>query len=281
MANYADVGLLLPLFGANNGIIFDDYSAVPKQIGRAGDTKTVTDQSKYYGSSAYFDGNGDSLTLGAIHFGSGNFTAEAWIRLGDNTGDRSIFSQFSAASSVRTIFDIRSGKLSIFNGAQGSFSGPTTIAADTWVHVAFCRNGTTCNGFLNGVLEVTHTNFLTPFAATTRLGAYDGASTGFFIGHMQDVRITSGVLYAGSFTPPDRMIGQISGVITDDNGDPAIRTAYAVPRSAPLRVFGPVQSASDGTYLINAPATECSRIVLDNATTDPLYNDLIDRVIPQ
>lgn len=53
-----NVTLFMPMFGADGGVSFPDYSKITKYATVHGDSKTIITQSKYYGSSAYFDGNG-------------------------------------------------------------------------------------------------------------------------------------------------------------------------------------------------------------------------------
>jgi hypothetical protein len=63
-SNASSLVLAIPMDGANNGTTFTDESATIKGSGTAkaitvvGNTKTLTAQSKYYGSSGFFDGNG-------------------------------------------------------------------------------------------------------------------------------------------------------------------------------------------------------------------------------
>jgi len=54
--------LLVPFNGANNSTVFTDYSFNPKTLTAVGNAKIVTAQSKFGGSSGYFDGGGDYLT---------------------------------------------------------------------------------------------------------------------------------------------------------------------------------------------------------------------------
>jgi hypothetical protein len=56
--------LLLPMTGANNGTVFTDYSLRQRVVTRT-NAVTSTAQSRYsaYGSSGYFDGNGDFLSV--------------------------------------------------------------------------------------------------------------------------------------------------------------------------------------------------------------------------
>jgi hypothetical protein len=74
----------------------------------------------------------------------------------------------------------------------------------------------------------------------------------------------------------------VSGVVTGADGDPVARIVRAYSRSTGELLAETTSDASTGYYgLAFESADEVQRVVLDNATTDPLYNDLIDRVIPQ
>ena len=87
-SNSSLIVLAIPMDGANNDTTFTDKSATikgsgsAKTITRYGDTKTSTAQSKYYGSSGYFDGTGDYLQVANnvdLQFGTGDFTIEGWF----------------------------------------------------------------------------------------------------------------------------------------------------------------------------------------------------------
>ena len=75
--HYANVSLLLHGDGADNGTVFTDNSHSPKTVTAYGNAKTSTAQSKFGGSSIFFDGNGDYLVSpsnSAFQFGTGDFT---------------------------------------------------------------------------------------------------------------------------------------------------------------------------------------------------------------
>jgi hypothetical protein len=74
----------------------------------------------------------------------------------------------------------------------------------------------------------------------------------------------------------------VSGIVTDAAGDPVARIVRAYSRSTGELLAETTSDAVTGFYEIALPTDdEIQRVVLDSATTDPLYNDLIDRVIPQ
>ena len=82
--------LAVPMNGANNGTTFTDESAIIKGSGTAkaitsnGSTQTLTAQSKFYGSSGFFNnGDSDNLTIPAtsdLQVSAGtDFTVEMWV----------------------------------------------------------------------------------------------------------------------------------------------------------------------------------------------------------
>lgn len=201
---YDSVTLLLHCNGSNTSTSFGDNSKAPKAITPANQAQISTAQSKFGGSSALFDGTGDYLDTGFVAMGSSDFTLEGWFYFNAlGAGNRTLFSQYTGADAARTIFDIRNAKLSIFSGSNGTQSGTTTLITGQWYHIAFVRVGTTCKGYLDGVLEVTHNTFQTPYATSLRIGSYPTASGDEYSGYMDDIRFTNGVArYVANFSVP-------------------------------------------------------------------------------
>ncbi|NCC40476.1 MAG: LamG domain-containing protein [Gammaproteobacteria bacterium] len=280
--SYANTSLLLPMSGADNGTVFTDLSPVPKTITRYGDAKTVTAESKYYGSSAYFDGSGDALeVVWPFAYGASDFTVEFWIRL--------------TSSALAVFFDSRNAvsegpQLVIWNGGVSKFhvyvSGsnkiiaPAAYSINTWYHVAVSRASGTTRLFVNGVQKGSFADTFVYTDARANIGSDRGRSALFMAGYLQDLRIVKGeALYTDDFTPPGPLASTISGIITDQSSSPVQRTVVAVPRNYLARTFQSESDPSTGAYAIAVPAQEeYSRIVL-STSSDPLYNDIIDRVL--
>jgi hypothetical protein len=89
-----------------------------------------------------------------------------------------------------------------------------------------------------------------------------------------------------TYTPPSgfsswEISARVSGVITDADGNPAARIVRAYRRDTGALIVSTTSDAVTGEYELILPDTnEIQRIVLDDDAA-PLYNDLIDRVIPQ
>lgn len=275
-AHYDKVSLLLPMFGSNNGTVFTDYSPVPKTITSFGNTKTVTTQSKYYGSSVYFDGSGDYLTVSidTDYIATGNFTIEAWVYT--NTIASAYYTIYTHGAATAAIY-LHGDKFVWYDGADRCISA--SIAANTWYHVAAVRQGTTISLYVNGVASGTTFTSSRSFTNTTNtIGANSSAE--YFNGYIQDLRVTKGVArYTSNFTPPARLVGQISGMVKDDANANAERIVKAIPRIASNSQIFTTTSAADGTYSLWAPYTEHSVIALDDSAGIN-YNDLVHRVIP-
>jgi hypothetical protein len=286
ITNYDKALLLLPLSGSNNGTSFPDYSTVNTTCIVYGNTKTVTAQSKFYGSSAYFDGSGDYLDVpvNSQLSGTGDYTIEFWMRVAAYPGtDSPIISQFSSGSSNFDIEIMTDGKVRTYMGdAAVYYTSTGTVALNTWAHIALQRTSGTLKLFIDGIQEVSVSNSMdfAKVANQCKIGAaWNG--TGGYTGYLQDFCIkTVSNGYSSGFTPPTSFLGAISGNVKDSSGANVQRNIVAFPRTIPTRAFTTTSDVS-GNYSVTVPATECDRVVLDTATSAPMFNDIIDRVIAQ
>jgi hypothetical protein len=175
---------------------------------------TVSTSVKKYGTgSMYFDGAGDyaiSYNPNLYIFGTGNFTAEAWVYPTSFPAEAAIIS--TATSTDYQGFTINvgtSGNLIIALGAGGSWTVVTTsggtLTANTWQHIALTRSGNVFRMFVNGTQSYTTTNSvsLTNTNNAIAVGGRSAASGQYFNGYIDDLRITRGVArYVANFTPP-------------------------------------------------------------------------------
>ena len=80
--HFGQVGLLLPFDGKHGTTSTTDVSNSGHSPVFKGNSKISAGRSKYGGTSCYFDGNGDYLTVADSEdwsFGTGDFTVEFWI----------------------------------------------------------------------------------------------------------------------------------------------------------------------------------------------------------
>ena len=76
------VSLLLPFDGTDGARSTTDISNSNHSLVFGGDAKISAGKSKYGGTSCYFDGKGDYLTVADSedwNFGTGDFTIEFWV----------------------------------------------------------------------------------------------------------------------------------------------------------------------------------------------------------
>ena len=226
---FSNVSLLLKADGENNSTTITDSSANNFAITRYGNTVISTAQSKFGGSSAYFDGSGDYLQIAnnaAFSFGTGDFTIESWVYIAGNSplsaGNlriATIFSCFSTSTpSTGYNFYILGnssttgtgiGFESYQSGNGGGINAPATVAQNQWHHIAVSRQGTLTRLFLNGALvgSVTLPNQTVSSAAPMLVGRTAASGYPYDLnGYIDDLRITSGVArYTENFTPPDSL----------------------------------------------------------------------------
>ena len=204
----------------SGGII--DYTMMNNMetVGNASLSTTVT---KYGATSLYFDGTGDYISLKNpgynYTFYAGNWTIESWIYTTSSATAQTIFLQYGNTADVIKLY---------CNGATGTVSyqlrgtNQSLISADsassllslnTWTHIAMVRDtSTTIKIYVSGTLALTATIASTTtfteggsslYAEAPVIGAKLNSTSDYFVGYMDDFRITKGyAYYTTTFTPP-------------------------------------------------------------------------------
>jgi hypothetical protein len=292
---YNNVSLLLPMFGDNNGTVFTDCSPAPKTVSRFGDTKTVTTESKYYGSSGHFDGTGDYLQLADSadwHFGYHDFTIEFWVNFTSIPGagahaamcgqrtefqNNESFGVWYEGTNKWTFTYTTSGNSQIHLTGFSSH----TPSLDTWYHIAVVRVGSDLDFYIDGQKQTTKslgTHGLFNSSSSLMIGAINTTPTFFMNGYFQDFRITKGVArYTADFTPPTNLYipMDISGIVTDQNNNPVSKKVRLYERTGGVLISEQMSSAIDGSYSFNVIENPYNVVVL---TEDSNFNDLIRKI---
>jgi parallel beta-helix repeat protein len=206
---------LLHMNGTNGSTTFTDE--IGKTWTAYGNAQISTAQSKFNGSSGYFDGTGsdyiDTPDHEDFNVGSGNFTIDFWAKRNATGVVHRICGQADASyasSSFGTLVQMWSDNkvyFAVFYGSSYVQAGSTaTITDSNWHHIECCRDGNTLRIFIDGVPDgtadatgVTVNNATSKFAIG-RVGEYDNQ---YFNGYIADFRFSKGIArHTTNFTPP-------------------------------------------------------------------------------
>lgn len=218
----ANTKLLIPCAGADGSTSFTDV-ATSKSITATGTASVETSVANPWGNNTgvlFLDGNSDYLTLSDSDdwaFATSNFTIDFWVRFPSITAEYFLFGQFVNSSNFvicltqdtgdgarGLIFYVKSGGTIIT--LYYSNAGQGVLSANTWLHLALVRNGTSFVVYLDGVpiTWTTHTAIgnLPNLASTWRIGARQD-SAAYLNGYISHFRVTNGeALWTSTFTPP-------------------------------------------------------------------------------
>lgn len=210
---FSSVSLLLRGDGSNGSTTIIDGSLTPKTVTAFGNAQISTAQSKYGGSSIYFDGTGDYLqtsTSSDLALGAGDFTEEFWMRPSTfSSGFQTFFNHWGGSGSGfylwlepvsggYAIDIVQDANTYIYN------SSANIISANVWSHVAICRSSGTIRLFVNGTQSYSFANSTSFTSNAVWIASNAGNASGSnFNGYIDDLRITKGVArYTSNFTPP-------------------------------------------------------------------------------
>ena len=206
LSTITNTALHLPM--ADGGII--DKAQTTNTLKLYGNAKSSTAYTKYLTSSIYLDGTGDYIDIAPafsdfFNFGTLPFTVEFWMYLTNISGEKIILESRAGHSDAGLLIMLNSGVMKNLTSNAVRTTGGTTIAANTWYHVAVVRDSTSLRTYLNGTEEsgsVSYTSAVSAPFSKFRLGArFDAANTA--AGYFSDVRITKGLArYTSNFTAP-------------------------------------------------------------------------------
>lgn len=211
LTSSANTSLLLNF---TNAAIRDNTSF--NNLETVGNVQISTAQSKFGGSSLYFDGTGDYLASVSQTnaFGSENFTIESWCYFIDGTANalRMIWTNYNTWTSQSIYFGKHtaySGNVTVwvnnYSGSVPLLTDPNLPPANSWVHYAVVRNGSSWTLYRNGTSVSTGT--FSGVATTNTLSQVGGNSEAggaySMYGYLDDFRITKGLArYTTNFTSP-------------------------------------------------------------------------------
>lgn len=148
----------------------------------------------------------------AFNYGTGDFTAEAWVYPTSSSGIYGIYGTSAGSGAVAKFvlhLDSLVPKAHLSNLSQTNswLSATSSVAVNSWSHIALVRSSGTCAWYINGartatVSEAANITFASNVA--TYIG-YGGESYfQSFAGYIDDLRLTAGVArYSGaSLTVP-------------------------------------------------------------------------------
>jgi hypothetical protein len=191
------------LLNGTSAAIYD--ASVQNNLETVGDSRLVTNITKYGNTSMFFDGTGDYLTQPsnlAVTFGTGDFTIESWIYWNSLNSESAIMWGNGVGWTLYILpaNRLQWGTTSPQSGAN-LLTGNTTLATGQWYHIAVTRASGTVRLFVNGIVDGSVTN-TSNYSAAGFLDLGRSHSNQFFNGYMSDVRITKGVArYTTNFTP--------------------------------------------------------------------------------
>ena len=225
-------GAELHIKGSEGHII--DKSQSDNKLTLVGDVTASAAESKYAGSSIYFDGYGDYITLSpedSFQFGTEDFTVELWVNYTNSTSASFFFvdARNSSQTTNWAFYRTSGTELSWYNGTSeikvSNFNTPAT-----WTHIAYTRSGTTGKLFINGVQSASGTDN-TNYSVAPSL-SYIGTRYSLderLIGHMEDFRITKGLArYTENFTVPSESLDLYTETSGTTEETPTTPTTYNI-----------------------------------------------------
>jgi YD repeat-containing protein len=218
--------LLLHADGTNGSIDFIDNSQSHHSITAYGNSRLDTSQTKFGSAAAFFDGDGDYLSLADSadwNFASEDFTIDFWVKFNTLPASGSyqmLCSQISdSAHYVYLAVKNSSGAYQLtFYVNNPSYA--IDVAANTnpnfstgvWCHIALVRTGNIFKIFQDGIqigADAVDSDVVSDIDAPFEIGRWNHSGAYFYFdGWLDEIRISKGIArWTANFTPANAPYG--------------------------------------------------------------------------
>jgi hypothetical protein len=258
--------------GAQNNT-FLDSSSNNFTITRNGNTTqgtftpfSQTGWSNYQGASDYQTAPANA----AFALGTNNWTIDCWVYPTSFGTYNFIYNRASGSTNATTEIEVllnSSGTVqcSVYSGSTGyAASSAANLSLNQWAHLAFVRNGTSLQIYINGVASGSSVNVSTVSLNNTSSTPYIGnqyiGGRGL-VGYISNFRLVNGTaVYTGNFTPSTTPLTNITNTVlltnqsnrfidnsTANSGSPWTLTVGGTPSVQAFSPFAPTAAYSTTT----------------------------------
>ena len=247
--------LLLIIFYINNlqaQIALTSYQALNTKVYNAVDGSM--EFSPTYTSGTPTNNQYLSIPASSNYQFTGDFTVECWVNFKNVSGVYQSFLGQYTSGTPWLLQMMTNGQLRL-TGAYGSDVLSSTLAINTWYHIALVRSGTGANClkiYVNGVNNgsATITSTIGDATKINTIGAGDAAGNDRFNGFISNVRFVKGVaVYTSNFTPPTSRLTAIPGTTL------LLNTTYDAKYLKDNSTFGAIVTNHDGANIIAGLST--------------------------
>ncbi|MDM9626294.1 LamG domain-containing protein [Rhizobium sp. S152] len=205
----ANTLLLMHFDGANGSQVFTDSSLYNRSIVvGGGDPKMSNAESVFGGSSGWFDGTGDGLSMGwtsDFAFGAGDFTIDFRLKVVAHTRQYASVMDMTWAGTGSMLLQIQNGKLAFYIQNNGiDVTETTPLVLNTWYHYAIVRQNGVLTMYKDGVLQqsVANVENVTLTAGNSLSIGWAGGTESVLNGYIDEFRISNVARWSSAFTPP-------------------------------------------------------------------------------
>lgn len=250
---------------------------------------------KFGGACVNLDGAGyvSFPAASEFSFGTGDFTIELFAKrnTGGAAAQKVLFGNWNSANNNGCALivdtDDTIGFVAVHADSSASHLTSSAVLSTTnWEHIAVSRNAGTLRLFRDGLLIASRSDVATKsFGNATNLqcvGKHASASTNYFVGLIDEIRVTGGVgRYTAEFSPPTLPHPQantvVSGVVRDSNNALCSRLVRVHSRLTGRVLGEQMSNPTTGAFSIGA-SEACYAVVFDSTGS---YNAIIlDKLDP-
>ena len=195
------------LLNMANGQAID--SAAQNNLVLTGDAKLSTGQAKFGDTSLYINGSDTAAQVkpSNFRFGKGDFTIEFWY-YGTTVEDAPLLDMRLSANNearVSIFFTNNSGNVGYFVTNSTRITSNTTVATNTWTHIALVRSSSVTRFYFNGTQDnQTYSDTIDLLSSPVTIGLKYNLSSNNNVGYYDDIRISNMARYTSSFTAPTK-----------------------------------------------------------------------------